>query len=86
MVRARYGIFDELDGMVVSGEEHLLKPDARIYRVLLSRYGLNAGESLFFDDNQSNVEGARAVGMESVRFVSAHQAESVLREDYGLEF
>ncbi len=86
MVRARYGIFDELDGMVVSGEEHLLKPDARIYRLLLSRYGLKAEESLFFDDNQSNVEGAQAVGMESVRFVSASQAERVLREDYGLKF
>lgn len=86
LVRARYGIFDELDGMVVSGEEHLLKPDARIYRVLLSRYGLKAEESLFFDDNQPNVEGAQAVGMESVRFVSASQAERVLREYYGLKF
>lgn len=86
MVRARYGIFDELQGIVVSGEEHLLKPDPRIYRVLLSRYGLEAGESLFLDDNEANVEGARAVGMASECFVSAEQAEQVLRGKYGLKF
>lgn len=85
-VRARYGIFDELDGMVVSGEEHLLKPDARIYRVLLSRYGLKPEESIFLDDNAANVEGARAVGMASERFVSAEQAEQLLCEKYGLRF
>ena len=80
------GIFDELDGMVVSGEEHLLKPDARIYRVLLSRYGLKPEESIFLDDNAANVEGARAVGMASERFVSAGQAEQLLREKYGIRF
>lgn len=85
-VRSRYGIFDELDGMVVSGEEHLLKPDARIYRVLLSRYGLKPEESIFLDDNEANVEGARAVGMVSERFVSAEQAERLLRGKYGLRF
>ncbi len=86
MVRDRYGIFDELQGIVVSGEEHLLKPDPRIYRVLLSRYGLEAGESLFLDDNEANVEGARAVGMASECFVTAEQAEQVLRGKYGLKF
>ena len=72
--------------MVVSGEERLLKPDARIYRVLLSRYGLKPEESIFLDDNAANVEGARAVGMASERFVSAGQAEQLLREKYGIRF
>lgn len=86
MIRARYDIFDELEGIVVSGEDHLLKPDAEIYKLLLTRYGLKAEESLFLDDNAANVEGALAVGMASERFVSAGQAEQVLREKYGLKF
>lgn len=86
MVRDRYNVFAELDGIVVSGEEHLLKPGAGIYNLLLTRYGLKAEESLFLDDNAANVDGARAVGMASERFVSAGQAEQVLREKYGLKF
>ena len=86
LIRDTYSVFSEFDGMVVSGEEHLLKPDAVIYRTLLERYQLNAAESLFIDDNADNVKGAQAVGMESVRFVSAEALEHDLRELYGLEF
>ena len=51
------------DGMVVSCREHVVKPDARIYRTLLERYGLVAGECLMVDDTRANVLGARRVGM-----------------------
>ena len=37
MIRDTYPVFQEFDGIVVSGEEHLLKPDAAIYRCLLER-------------------------------------------------
>ena len=56
------------DGRVVSAEERCVKPDPRIYRILLERYGLEAGECLFVDDVPANVEGARAVGMEAFLF------------------
>ena len=86
LVKDKYAIFKQLDGMVVSGEEHLLKPDAAIYKCLLERYGLRAEESLFVDDNLANVEGARAVGMQGVQFKSAEELERTLKEEYGLEF
>ena len=86
LVRDKYPVFQELEGMVVSGEEHLIKPDAAIYNCLLDRYQLQAEESLFIDDNADNVVGAKAVGMEAVRFVGAKELERALREDYGLKF
>ena len=86
IIRDKYAVFGEFDGMVVSGEERLLKPDAAIYRCLLDRYKLNAAESLFIDDNADNVTGAKAVGMEALQFVSAQQLECDLREIYKLEF
>lgn len=64
----RYDFFSLFDGIVVSGEEKLIKPDERIYKVLLERYGLEAGECVFLDDNAANVEAARSVGMKAVRF------------------
>ena len=86
LVLDKYPVFQELEGMVVSGEEHLVKPDAAIYNRLLGRYQLQAEESLFIDDNADNVAGAKAVGMEAVRFVGAKELERALREDYGLKF
>lgn len=56
------------DGMVVSCYEHVVKPDARIYRTLLDRYGLLARECLFVDDTFRNVLGARRVGMRGLLF------------------
>lgn len=72
-----YPVFSLLDGKVVSGDECLIKPDPAIFRLLLDRYGLEAGESIFVDDNRANVEAASGVGMKGLRFVSADQ----LRED-----
>ena len=60
--------FDCFDGVVVSYAEHVVKPDARIYRALLDRYGLDASTCLFVDDVEKNVEGARRVGMRGWRF------------------
>ena len=56
---------------VVSGDERLVKPDPAIYRALLERNGLAAKDCLFIDDSPANVEGAKAVGMDAVRFTDA---------------
>ncbi len=86
MVRDTYPVFQEFDGIVVSGEEHLLKPDAAIYKCLLERYNLQAEESLFVDDNADNVAGARNVGMKAIRFTSAVELERELKDVFGLQF
>ncbi len=85
MIRDTYPVFQEFDGIVVSGEEHLLKPDAAIYRCLLERYALRAEESLFIDDNRDNVAAARAIGMEAVLFENAEQLAQVLEQQFGIK-
>lgn len=84
MIRDTYPVFQEFDGIVVSGEEHLLKPDAAIYRCLLERYALRAEESLFIDDNRDNVAAARAIGMEAVRFENAEQLVQILEQQFDI--
>lgn len=56
------------DGIVISSDIHLLKPDPAIYKYLLTKYGLKPEQCLFIDDRADNVEGARAVGMEAAVF------------------
>ena len=84
LIRDTYPVFGEFDGIVVSGEEHLLKPNAAIYHCLLERYNLQPEESIFIDDNTDNVAAAKAVGMESVRFADAATLVQQLAE-YGIE-
>ena len=59
-------IFSQMDGMVISSHEKICKPDPRIYRILLERYGLKPDETVFIDDRPVNIEGARNVGISGI--------------------
>lgn len=69
--------------IVVSGRERTLKPRREIYEILLRRNTLPASECLFIDDVERNVTGAKAVGMQAVRFVDPETLEHDLTE-FGL--
>lgn len=60
-----------LEGVVVSGREGLMKPDPRIFRLLLDRYHLRPERTVFVDDTLGNVVAARALGLQAVRFTDA---------------
>ena len=79
----RFGFLRWFDGHVISGLEGMAKPDPRIYRLLLDRYRLAAGDTLFIDDRADNVAAARAVGMCAVRFESPQVLRAQL-ESIGL--
>lgn len=55
--------YDRFSGVLVSAEEHMLKPNAEIYERLCAKFDLRPEECLFVDDLPQNVEGAKAVGM-----------------------
>ncbi|MBX2926710.1 MAG: HAD family phosphatase [Saprospiraceae bacterium] len=67
------------EGILVSGEEKLKKPDPVIYRLLIERYGIEPARALFIDDNAENVESARNVGLQAVQFTSAGQLREELK-------
>ena len=66
-------LFDFLhwfDGRIVSGEEKTRKPFREIYDLTLSRFGMDASETLFIDDNYRNITAAEACGIQSIHFQS----------------
>lgn len=77
----KYFPLEWFDGIVVSSDEHIVKPDAGIYRILLERYGLNADECLFIDDRADNVRGAVESGMNA--YIFNNDFETV-KSRYGL--
>jgi FMN phosphatase YigB (HAD superfamily) len=72
------GLGDVFDTLVVSGEENLIKPDARIFNLLCARAGVAAENCIFIDDSPHNVAGAKAVGMEGLHFTSPEALETEL--------
>ncbi|WP_119459886.1 HAD family hydrolase [Rhodospirillaceae bacterium SYSU D60014] len=70
IARRRFDFLQWFDGIVVSGEIRLKKPDPEIFRHLLDGFGLTAGETLFIDDSEPNVAAAQAAGMTALRFRS----------------
>ncbi len=77
--KAVLSVAQEADGAILSYREKLVKPDPAIYRLLLDRYGLEAGETVFIDDMPENVEAARAVGLSGILFLEKSQVDGELR-------
>ena len=77
ITRPHFRIFDLIEGMIISGEEHLVKPDEAIFRLLLDRFSIRPEESVFIDDNPANVEAARRVGIHAIQF----QGVKALRQE-----
>jgi len=76
--RARFAFLDAFDGIVISGHEGVIKPDPRIFRILLERYAIDAHEAVFIDDNPRNAETASALGLHGIHFRSPAQLRDEL--------
>ena len=86
--RAKLPELDEVFELVVdSAFVGMRKPERRIYELTLERLGdgLCGEECLFVDDLEVNCEGARALGMQAVRFEDTEQAIAELESALGAE-
>jgi len=78
-------VFPELfDGVVISGDEGMHKPEPAIYELGCERVGLPPAECVFVDDLRENCEGAEAVGMTAVLHRGAERTLPQLEELLGV--
>jgi 2-haloacid dehalogenase len=68
--RKRFEFLSWFDGIVVSGDEGVIKPDPRIFRILLERHRIAPEEAVFIDDNPRNAAAAAALGIHGIHFRS----------------
>ena len=71
---------DLFDGIVVSGDEGVAKPDPRLFEILKDRYSLAPETTVFIDDSPANVAAAAALGYRSHRFTRANDLETWLKD------
>ena len=74
-----YSFLDWFDGIVISGDVGIVKPDPAIFRHLLERYDLEPSRTLFIDDVAANIDTAKALGLRTVRFESGAALRAELR-------
>lgn len=78
--RAGEPLFDLFGDIVVSGDEKLLKPDARIFDLAARRFGHAPEAMLFIDDNAANIAAARDLGWQVHHFADADTLRADLTE------
>jgi putative hydrolase of the HAD superfamily len=66
------------DAEVISGAEHIVKPDPAIYALMAKRLELPPESLCFFDDMLPNVEAAQKCGWQSAQFTSVAAAREAL--------
>ena len=75
-------MFDEV---VESARVGIRKPETRFYEIALEKLGIEANEAVFLDDLGINLKPARAMGMQTIKVLSADQALADLEQIIGLE-
>jgi 2-haloacid dehalogenase len=68
LAKAHHQFFRLFNGIVVSGDVGLLKPDPRIFDAFFRSYGFAAAECIFIDDSAANIEAARKLGMDAIHY------------------
>jgi len=79
MVKNQYDFFKCFRDIVVSGDVKAIKPDSKIYQILLERNQLDPHECIFIDDRVENVEAAQDLGMQGIQFKSPDQLMRALK-------
>src|SRR5215472_7209272 len=54
----RFECLSWFDGVLLSGEVRLLKPDRRIFEIVLDTFGIERSRAIYIDDRSENVEAA----------------------------
>jgi 2-haloacid dehalogenase len=77
LARARFGFLSWFRGILVSGEVGVIKPDPRIFTLLVERFAVEPERTVFIDDVEANIVAARHFGLHVVHFTSP----AALREE-----
>ena len=69
-LRDKFKINDYFDVTIISGDVNMIKPDVRIFELMLSQLGQPADSCVYIDDRRKNLSSAKSLGMEAVLFNS----------------
>ena len=70
-----YPFLKLFDGLLISGEEKLRKPDSAIYELAINRFNLNHNETIFIDDRLENIQAAQNLNLLTIHLTHPSKIE-----------
>jgi 2-haloacid dehalogenase len=70
-----YPFLKLFDGLLISGEEKLMKPDSAIYKLAIHRFNLSPRETIFIDDKFENIEAAKILNLNTIHLLDPNKIE-----------
>ena len=70
-----YPFLKLFDGLLISGEDKLIKPDHAIYQLARDRFNLNPEETVFIDDRRENIEAAKGLDFKTIHLTDPKNIE-----------
>ena len=70
-----YPFLKLFDGLLISGEDKLIKPDHAIYQLARDRFNLNPEETVFIDDKRENIEAAKGLDFKTIHLTDPKNIE-----------
>ena len=70
-----YPFLKIFDGLLISGEDKLIKPDNAIYQLAINRFNLTPKETVFIDDKLENIKAAQNLNFKTIHLVDPKNIE-----------
>ena len=83
-IRENWDFIREFNGDVVSCYYHYIKPEREIYETLLNKYNLTPSETIFIDDVDTNINGAKELGIGGIHLPDYKILSELLKKN-GIE-
>jgi len=77
LARTRFEFLDWFRGIIVCGEIGLIKPDPRIFALLVERFAIEPQRTVYIDDVEPNAASAQRCGLHAIHFTTP----AILREE-----
>ena len=75
-----YPFLNKFDGLLISGEVKLIKPEIAIYELAISRFNLTPEETVFVDDKKENIEAAKKLNFIAVHLTDPNKIKEELEK------
>ena len=75
-----YPFLKLFDGLLISGEDKLIKPDHAIYQLARDRFNLNPEETVFIDDKLENIQAAQEMNFKTIHLTNPNIIETEIKK------
>ena len=75
-----YPFMQLFDGLLISGEDKLIKPDQAIYQLAKKRFNLDPEKTVFIDDKLENIEAAQKMNFKTIHLTNPKNIEMEIKK------